>query len=59
MQDLLLTIKQCAICEKHLPLGPRPIVVAHPSAKITIIGQAPGTKVHKTGIPWNDASGTN
>ena len=57
MQDLLLNIKQCTICEKHLPLGPRPIVVAHPDAKIVIIGQAPGIKVHKTGIPWNDPSG--
>ncbi len=57
MQDLLLHIKQCTICEKHLPLGPRPVVVAHPDAKILIIGQAPGNKVHKTGIPWNDPSG--
>ncbi|WP_308991684.1 uracil-DNA glycosylase family protein [Mariniflexile litorale] len=57
MQDLLLNIRQCSICEKHLPLGPRPIVTAHPHAKIVIIGQAPGIKVHNTGIPWNDASG--
>ncbi len=57
MQDLLSNIRQCAICEKHLPLGPRPIVSAHPKAKIVIIGQAPGTKVHKTGIPWDDPSG--
>jgi len=40
-----------------LPLGPRPIVAAHPESKIAIIGQAPGTKVHKTGIPWDDPSG--
>ncbi|HEX9601796.1 MAG TPA: uracil-DNA glycosylase family protein [Mariniflexile sp.] len=57
MQDLLSNIRQCTICEKHLPLGPRPIVSAHSNAKIVIIGQAPGTKVHKTGIPWDDASG--
>jgi len=40
-----------------LLLGPRPIVTAHPDAKIVIIGQAPGSKVHASGIPWNDASG--
>ena len=38
-------------------MGPRPIVAAHPRSKIAIIGQAPGTKVHKTGIPWDDPSG--
>jgi uracil-DNA glycosylase len=57
MQNLLHDIKQCTICEKHLPLGSRPIVSAHPDAKIVIIGQAPGTNVHKTGIPWDDPSG--
>ncbi len=57
MKTLLKNIKQCTICEKHLPLGPRPIVSAHPIAKIIIIGQAPGTKVHKTGVPWDDPSG--
>ena len=57
MQDLLHNIKQCTICSNHLPLGPRPIVTAHPDSKIIIIGQAPGTSVHKTGVPWDDPSG--
>ena len=57
MKNLLNQISQCTICKKHLPLGPRPIVSAHPNAKIIIIGQAPGTSVHKTGIPWDDPSG--
>ena len=57
MKNLLSTIQQCTICEKHLPLGPRPIISAHPDSKIIIIGQAPGTKVHASGIPWDDASG--
>ena len=57
MQDLLHDIRQCRVCEKHLPLGPRPIVSGHPESKIVIIGQAPGTKVHASGIPWDDASG--
>ncbi len=49
--------KACRVCEASLPRGPKPIFQAHPSAVITIVGQAPGTKVHETGIPWNDASG--
>ncbi|MDT0558252.1 uracil-DNA glycosylase family protein [Ichthyenterobacterium sp. W332] len=57
MQDLLHNIRQCKICEQHLPFGPRPIATAHQKSKIVIIGQAPGTKVHASGIPWDDASG--
>ncbi len=57
MEKLLSDIRACAICKEHLILGPRPVVVAHPEAKIAIIGQAPGTKVHASGIPWDDPSG--
>jgi uracil-DNA glycosylase len=57
MEKLLHDIRQCKICEAHLPLGPRPIVTAHPDSKIVIVGQAPGIKVHESGIPWDDASG--
>ncbi|NND94436.1 MAG: uracil-DNA glycosylase family protein [Flavobacteriales bacterium] len=57
MQDLLHKISDCEICSAHLPLGPRPVVFAHPKSKVIIIGQAPGTKVHASGIPWDDASG--
>jgi uracil-DNA glycosylase len=49
--------RACRVCEAHLPLGPRPILRASATAKLLIVGQAPGTKVHETGIPWNDASG--
>ena len=56
-QNLLGEISTCSICQKYLPLGPRPVFSIHPSSKILIIGQAPGTKVHQTGIPWNDPSG--
>ena len=55
--SLLKDIKNCRICEEHLPLGPRPVVVAHPESKILIIGQAPGSRVHASGIPWADQSG--
>ena len=57
MKNLLHNISQCTICEKHLTLGPRPVVSAHKNSKIVIIGQAPGTKVHASGIPWDDSSG--
>ncbi|MDV7137739.1 uracil-DNA glycosylase family protein [Maribacter sp. TH_r10] len=57
MQKLLSEIRGCKVCKEHLPLGPRPIVTAHQNSKIVIIGQAPGTKVHKTGVPWDDPSG--
>lgn len=57
METLLGNIRNCSICEEHLPLGPNPIVTGHPDARVVIIGQAPGTKVHKTSIPWDDPSG--
>jgi uracil-DNA glycosylase len=50
-------VRNCTICAPHLPLGPRPIFQVHPKAKILIAGQAPGRKVHETGIPFNDPSG--
>lgn len=49
--------RACRLCAEHLPLGPRPILSVRTSARVLIVGQAPGTKVHETGIPWNDASG--
>ncbi|EIF44625.1 hypothetical protein DOK_02901 [gamma proteobacterium BDW918] len=55
--NLLTDIRACTVCAEYLPLGARPVVVANSAAKILIIGQAPGTRVHKTGIPWNDPSG--
>lgn len=55
---LLAQITACTVCAAHLPLGPRPIVQSgDPCAKILIIGQAPGLKVHMSGVPFNDASG--
>ncbi|WP_020594474.1 uracil-DNA glycosylase family protein [Kiloniella laminariae] len=57
LDELLREIRACEVCRPELPLGPRPVIRARPSARILIIGQAPGTKVHETGIPWNDPSG--
>jgi uracil-DNA glycosylase len=47
----------CRVCEAVLPLGARPVFRVSATARLLIIGQAPGTKVHMTGVPWNDASG--
>lgn len=54
---LLARVRACRECEAQLPLGPKPIVRAHQAARILIVGQAPGVRVHNTGIPWNDPSG--
>ena len=57
LSALLSEVRACRACAGHLPLGPRPVVRMAPSARVLIIGQAPGTKVHESGIPWNDPSG--
>jgi len=49
--------RRCRLCESVLPLGPRPVLSVSATARLLIIGQAPGTRVHETGIPWNDPSG--
>ncbi len=56
-ESLVIDAQSCTVCKEFLPLGPRPVFSIHPKSKILVIGQAPGTKVHKTGIPWNDPSG--
>lgn len=58
LDQLLTAVRACRACADVLPLGPRPIVQAGSKARILIIGQAPGLRVHRSGIPWNDASGT-
>ena len=55
--DLLLAVRGCRACATQLPLGPRPLLQAGGSARILIVGQAPGTRAHASGIPWSDRSG--
>jgi len=50
-------IAACTLCTERLPLGPRPVVQFSTRSRILIIGQAPGTKVHASGVPWDDDSG--
>ena len=54
---LLAQVRACTLCAPYLPLGPRPVLQAHASARILIASQAPGRKVHLSGIPFDDASG--
>ena len=57
LDSLLEKIRACTECKKHLPLAPRPVLSANLTARLMIIGQAPGSRVHASGIPWNDPSG--
>ena len=57
LKKLLRDARACRVCAEHLPHGPRPVLRAGAGARLMIVGQAPGTRVHETGIPWNDRSG--
>ena len=57
LHDLAQEIRACTLCSAYLPLGSRPIIQVSNSAKILIVGQAPGRRVHETGIPFDDPSG--
>ena len=57
LAEIATEARACRICADFLPLGPRPVFRASATARLLIVGQAPGTKVHATGIPWNDPSG--
>ncbi len=57
LESLLSAVRACRVCEAHLPLGPRPVLQAAATARILIVGQAPGARVHRSGVPWDDPSG--
>lgn len=57
LDALYRDVRACTICAAHLPLGPRPIVRGAASARLLVVSQAPGTKVHETGLSFNDRSG--
>jgi uracil-DNA glycosylase len=56
-ESLISDVRACKICAPHLPGGPRPVFQIHPESRILIAGQAPGRKVHESGVPFDDASG--
>jgi uracil-DNA glycosylase len=57
LDQLATRVRACRLCEAHLPLGPRPVFRVSTSARILVAAPAPGTRVHETGIPFNDPSG--
>ena len=54
---LLAQVRACRACEGHLPHAPRPILRAGETARILVVGHAPGLQAHSSGTPWDDASG--
>jgi uracil-DNA glycosylase len=56
-EQLLNDVRACRLCEPHLAAGVRPVLQLHPRARLLIAGQAPGRKVHESGVPFDDASG--
>ena len=56
-QPLLVEIRACQLCKGKLPHAPRPVLQASAAARILIVSQAPGRKVHASGIPFDDVSG--
>jgi uracil-DNA glycosylase len=57
LDQLFAEIRACTVCVPHLPLGARPVIRGSATARLLIISQAPGTKVHETGLSFNDRSG--
>jgi uracil-DNA glycosylase len=57
LDRLLRDVRACQACSAALPFGPRPVLQIARSARLLIISQAPGSKVHQSGVPWDDASG--
>jgi uracil-DNA glycosylase len=57
IESLLTDVRACRACADVLPMGPRPVIQMSATARVLIAGQAPGTKVHASGIPFSDPSG--
>jgi uracil-DNA glycosylase len=57
LDALAARARACTVCAPHLPHAPRPVLRVSSTARLLVVGQAPGRRVHETGIPWNDVSG--
>lgn len=55
--ELVSRVRACTLCAESLPCGPRPVIQLSESARLLVVGQAPGRRVHETGLPFNDPSG--
>ncbi|PKH06796.1 uracil-DNA glycosylase family protein [Moritella sp. Urea-trap-13] len=57
LDTIVSDVRKCTLCEAELPLGARPVLQVDEQAKILIAGQAPGIRVHESGVPFTDPSG--
>lgn len=57
LEELLREVRACRVCAAHLPQEPKPVLRAGATARLLIVGQAPGRRAHESGLPWNDPSG--
>lgn len=57
LESVVAELRACRACAAHLPLAPRPVFQVSTTARLLITSQAPGTRAHETGMPFNDASG--
>jgi uracil-DNA glycosylase len=57
LDEAIAAARACTICARELPLGPRPVLLVRATSRLLIVSQAPGTRVHETGLPFNDRSG--
>jgi uracil-DNA glycosylase len=57
LEEAVAAARACTICARELPLGPRPVLLVRATSRLLIVSQAPGTRVHETGLPFNDRSG--
>jgi uracil-DNA glycosylase len=57
LKRVLEEARACRACAPHLPLGPRPVLRGRATARLLVLSQAPGTRVHETGLSFNDKSG--
>lgn len=57
LSELLVEVRSCTACSEFLPAGPRPVLQATETARLLIVGQAPGSRVHASGVPFDDPSG--
>jgi uracil-DNA glycosylase len=56
-ESLVAEVRACTACAAVLPLGPRPVFQMSQTATLLVASQAPGSKVHASGIPFSDPSG--
>ena len=57
IENVVDELRRCTLCASELPLEPNPVFQVSAASRVLIVGQAPGIRVHETGLPFNDPSG--